>query len=154
MEINKITKESFSVIGKEGSTTEGNEFIGKLWNETTTKKNEIISFAKKDENGNLIGFWGAMSDFSHSFKPWEENFSKGLYLAGIEVIDEAQPPEGWVKWTIPSYEYIYVKSEGGNTFSEVIKYLNENNIQLVGAVHEFNNPKEEQMYLYFPIRKF
>ncbi len=153
MEIKKITKKSFSVIGKEGSTIEGNGFIRKLWNETTTKKDEIISFAKKDKNGNLIGFWGAMSDFSHSFKPWEENFSKGLYLAGIEVVDEAQPPEGWVKWTVPSYEYICVKSEGDNMFSEVIKYLNENNIQLVGAVHEFNNPKEEQMYLYFPVRK-
>ncbi|WP_394854992.1 hypothetical protein [Clostridium lamae] len=33
MEINKCIKESFSVIGKEGSTNEGNGFIQRLWQE-------------------------------------------------------------------------------------------------------------------------
>lgn len=51
---------------------------------------------------------------------WEDNFSKGLYLAGVEVIDDANPPKGWVKWTIPSYEYMFTKMENKNTFSEVI----------------------------------
>lgn len=60
MEIKKCIKEVFSVIGKEGSTNEA---------------------------GNIGGIWGAMSDFSHSFKPWEENYS-------------------------PGYEYLYVKWTG------------------------------------------
>lgn len=37
---------------------------------------------KKDDNGNICGIWGVMSDFSRSFQPWENGFAKGLYLAG------------------------------------------------------------------------
>lgn len=40
---------------------------------------------------------------------WEEDYSKGVYLAGVEVVDEAVAPEGWVKWRIPGYEYLCVK---------------------------------------------
>ena len=153
MEINKCTKEAFSVIGKEGSTKSGDGFIQKLWDDANSHFNEIASLAKKDNNDNILGIWGAMSDFSRSFNPWEDNFSKGLYLAGVEVIDDAQPPQDWVKWTIPSFEYIYVKNEGSNTFPNVIKYLSENNIELIGAVHDFNNPQTGQGYMFFPIRK-
>ena len=28
----------------------------------------------------------------------------GLYLAGVECIDNAEAPDGWIKWTIPSYD--------------------------------------------------
>ena len=153
MEIKKCIKESFSVIGKEGSTKEGTGFINKLWDDANAHFSEIASLAKKDENGNILGIWGAMSDFSRSFNHWEDNFAKGLYLAGVEVTDDARPPQGWVKWTIPSYEYIYVKKESQNTFAEVIKYLGENKIQLAGAVHDFNCPEDGQGYMFFPIRR-
>lgn len=153
MEIQKCTKESFSVIGKEGSTIDGNGFIQKLWEDANSHFDEVSELTKKDEEGNLLGLWGVMSDLSHSFKPWEDNFSKGLYLAGVEVTDDAQAPKGWVKWTIPSYEYIYVKNEDSKTFADVIAYLNDNDIQLVGAVHDFNCPKTGQGYMFFPIRK-
>lgn len=153
MEVQRCTKECFSVIGKEGSTNDGNEFIEKLWADANSHFNEVADFAKKDEKGNLLGIWGAMSDLSHSFKPWEDNFTKGLYLAGVEVIDDAEAPKGWVKWTIPSYEYIYVKKENADTFADVIRYLRDNNMQLVGAVHDFNCPETGQGYMFFPIRK-
>jgi len=153
MEIKKCIKESFSVIGKEGSSKNGNGFIQKLWEDANSHFNEIASLGKKDNNGNLLGIWGAMSDFSRSFNTWEDNFTSGLYLAGIEVIDDAQPTQGWVKWTIPSYEYVYVKNENQATFVDVIKYLNENNIQLAGAVHDYNCPEDGQGYMFFPIRR-
>jgi predicted transcriptional regulator YdeE len=153
MEIQRCMKESFSILGKEGSTNDGNEFIQKLWADATSHFNEVAEFTKKDEKGNLIGIWGAMSDLSHSFNPWEDNFTKGLYLAGVEVTDDAQAPKGWVKWTIPSYEYIYVKNESPTTFPDVIKYLKENDIQLIGAVHDFNCPETGQGYMFFPIHK-
>lgn len=148
----KCIKESFSVIGKEGSTSDGDGFIQKLWDEANSNFAEVASLAKKDEKGNLLGIWGAMSDLSRSFKPWEDNFTKGLYLAGIEVIDEAQAPEGWVKWTVPSYEYIYTKTESQDTFNKVLNFLRENNIKLVGAVHDYNCPEDGQGYILFPIR--
>jgi len=153
MEIQTCIKESFSVIGKEGSTSDGKDFIQRLWDSANSHFNEVAELAKKDEKGNLIGIWGVMSDLSHSFKPWEDNFTKGLYLAGIEVTDDAESPQGWVKWTVPSYEYIYVKNESSSTFEDVIKYLKGKSIMLAGAVHDFNCPQTGQGYIFFPIRR-
>ena len=152
MKIEKCIKETFVVIGKEGSTLDGNDFIQKLWADANAHFNEVQQLAKKDENGNIVGIWGAMSDFSRSFKPWEDNFSKGLYLAGVECNDNAEVPEGWKKWVIPSYEYIYVECENANIFPQVINYMNENNIALVGAVHDFTCPETGRNYMFFPIK--
>ena len=153
MNINKCVKESFVVIGKEGSTNEGEGFIQKLWEDANGHFGEVERLAKKDEQGNLLGIWGAMSDLSHSFLPWEDNFSKGLYLAGVECVDTAQAPAGWTKWVIPGYEYIYVENEGDNVFVKVIQYLQENDIELVGAVHDFTCPETGKGYMFFPIKK-
>lgn len=153
MKINKCSKESFVVIGKEGSTNDGAGFIQNLWADANGHFEEVAHLAKKDDNGNLAGVWGAMSDFSRSFLPWEDGFSKGLYLAGVECVDGAEAPEGWTKWIIPGYEYIYVENEGGDTFSQMIQYLQDNGMTLVGAVQEFNCPESGKAYLFFPIRK-
>lgn len=156
MEIKKCIKESFSVIGKEGSTNDGENFIAKLWNDANSHFSEVEHLAKKDSNKNLVGIWGLMSDFSRSFKPWEENFTKGLYLAGVEVIDDAVPPANWVKWTIPSYEYLYTKVEKDmmETISYVLDYINKNNLNLIGAIQDYTCPCENgQPYVFFPIKK-
>lgn len=153
MEINKCTKESFVVIGKEGSTNDGAGFIQKLWKDANSHFSEVVELAKKDDNGNIVGIWGAMSDMSHSFLPWEDGFTKGLYLAGVECVEEVEAPAGWTKWVIPGYEYIYVENDGGDTFPKVIQYLQENNISLAGAVHDFNCPETGKGYMFFPIHK-
>ncbi len=152
MKIERCEKTSFVVIGKEGSTADGADFIQRLWNDANSHFEEIRHLAKTDEDGNLAGIWGAMSDFSRSFSPWED-FSRGLYLAGAECRDEAEAPNGWTKWVIPGYEYIYAECEDGDTFSEVLKYLKENNIPLAGAVHDFTCPQTGKNYMFFPIRK-
>ena len=153
MKIERVIKESLVVIGKEGSTLEGVGFIQRLWDEVNAHFNEVQLLAKRDEKGNLVGIWGAMSDFSRSFHPWEDNFSKGLYLAGVECIDEAEAPSGWTKWIIPGYEYLQVECDNDNVFPGVINYLTTNNIKLVGAIHDFTNPINEKYYMLFPIRK-
>ena len=89
-----IIKKAFVVIGKEGSTLDGEGFIQKLWDDANGHFDEVAHLAKRDENGNLVGIWGAMSDLSHSFQPWEDGFSKGLYLAGVECVDNAEAPDG------------------------------------------------------------
>ncbi len=152
MKIEKHTKDSFVVIGKEGTTSDGQGFIQKLWSDANSHFNEVQPLAKKDENGNLIGFWGAMSDCSRSFKPWENNFSKGLYLAGVECVDNAVAPVGWTKWVIPGYEYLCAEVESENTFSDVLDFMNKNSIVLVGAVHDFTCPMNGKNYMFFPIR--
>lgn len=110
MEINKCIKESFVVIGKEGSTNDGDGFVQKLWEDANNHFGEVEHLAKKDDNGNIVGVWGAMSDFLHSFLTWENGFSKGLYLAGVECMNGVEAPESWTKWIIPGYEYIYVEN--------------------------------------------
>lgn len=153
MKIEKCIKSSFSVIGKEGSTSDGQGFIQKLWEDANSHFSEVQPLAKKDENGNLVGIWGAMSDFTHSFQPWEDNFTKGLYLAGVECMDDAVAPDGWTKWTIPGYEYLCVAVESESTFADTLNYMTANGIFLVGAVHDFTCPSSGKNYMFFPIRK-
>ena len=153
MKIEIRTKASFSVIGKEGATLDGQGFIQKLWEDANSHFGEVQPLAKKDEKGTLVGVWGAMSDNTRSFKPWEDNFSKGLYLAGVECVDDAQAPEGWTKWTIPGYEYLCAEVESERTFSDVMEYMNANSIPLAGAVHDFTCPSSGKNYMFFPIRR-
>lgn len=151
MNMEKCMKEAFAVIGKEGSTNDGPGFVQNLWTDANTHFAEVAQLAKKDENGNLVGIWGAMTDFSRSFLPWEDGFSRGLYLAGVECVDDAQAPEGWVKWNVPGFEYLRVECDHDGVFPEMIDYLRENGISLAGAVHDFTCPQTGKNYMYFPI---
>ena len=54
MKINRCKKESFIVIGKEGATTDGADFIQKLWDDANSHFREVQHLAKKDENGNIF----------------------------------------------------------------------------------------------------
>lgn len=153
MKIKKCIKESFSVIGKEGSSEGGSGFVQGLWEDANAHFAEIAHLAKKDETGNLVGIWGTMTDFSRTFQPWEDGFSKGLYLAGIECADDAEPPEGWTKWVIPAFEYLRVVCDHDGVFPEMIAYLQERGMTLAGAVHDFTCPQSGTNYMYFPIRR-
>ncbi len=148
----KVIKKAFVVIGKEGSTLDGEGFIQKLWDDANGHFSEVAHLEKKDANGNIVGVWGAMSDISHSLKPWEDDFSKGLYLAGVECVDNAEAPDGWTKWIIPSYEYIVVENRTG-VFQDTLQQMNKEGISLVGAVHDYTDPATGKGYMYFPIRE-
>lgn len=153
MDIKKCQKESFVVIGKEGSTLDGQGFIQRLWKESTEHFSEISDLVKKDAQGNYAGFWGTMSNLGRTFAPWEDNFTKGLYLAGAECKNDAEAPKGWTKWVIPSYEYLYVESNGLDTFPKMIQYLKDNNLSLAGAAHDFTCPQTGKNYMFFPIKR-
>ena len=153
MKIEKCMKEGFCVIGKEGSTNDGAGFVQALWQDANGHFDQVAPLAKKDEQGNLAGIWGAMSDLSRRFLPWEDGFSRGLYLAGVECDAEADAPEGWVKWTVPGFEYLRVEADEPDLFPKMIAYLQENNLPLAGAVHDFTCPVTGKNYMYFPIRK-
>ncbi|MBR5405771.1 MAG: GyrI-like domain-containing protein [Oscillospiraceae bacterium] len=152
MKVERTKKASFTVIGREGSTAEGAGFVQRLWQEANAHFEEIAGLVRRDAAGNPAGFWGAMSDLTRSFLPWE-NFETGLYLAGAECRDDAEPPEGWVKWVIPAYEYLYTEQESDRTFPEMLQYLKAHQLSLAGAVHDFTDPCTGKNYLYFPIRK-
>ena len=87
-----ISKDAFWVIGKAGTTLDGPDFVARLWQDANGRFSEVGQLAKRDKDGNLSGIWGIMTDFSFDFLPWEDHFSKGRYLAGVEVEADAQPP--------------------------------------------------------------
>lgn len=151
MSAERIVKERFTVIGREGSTAEGDGFIGKLWDEANARFAEIEHLCKRDASGAFAGFWGAMSDFSRKFKPWE-GFANGLYLAGAECVDGAEPPEGWTKWTVPGYVYLrFARDE--YSFSQAAAHVKEKGHAFAGAAHDFIDPATGRGYICIPIRK-
>ena len=151
MAVLRILKPRFTVIGIEGSTDDGDGFIEKLWSEANARFSEIEALCKRDSDGAFAGFWGAMTDFTRSFKPWED-FSKGLYLAGAECVDEAVPPRGWTKWTVPSFEYLCFDREEFS-FSQAMEHVKENGFSMAGAVHDFTDPRTGKGYIYVPIKR-
>lgn len=153
MAFERCVKESFSVIGKEGSTDQGEGFIACLWDSANAHYAEVAPLAKKDGQGNPVGFWGAMSDFSRGFMPWEDGFSRGLYLAGVEVLDGTQAPEGWTLWTIPAQEYLYAEAAGPETFHAGLEELKAKGLTLSGAVQDFTCPETGKNYMFFPIKR-
>ena len=155
MKIEIFTKNRFAVIGKMGSTESGEGFIAALWKDANLHFHEVEPLARRDENGSLVGCWGAMSDRGMRFLPWEKDFREGLYLAGIESRDDAEAPAGWVKWIIPGFRYLRIEVQEGNrdTFTKGLSYLAENRYPLVGAVQELTDPKTGVSYLCFPIER-
>ncbi len=150
MTFERCIKSAFTIIGREGSTCDGPGFIQKLWAEANAHFEEIAPLVKRDASGTPVGFWGAMTDFSRSFQPWEKGFSEGLYLAGAECIDDLEAPEGRTKWIVPGFEYLKVENAD---FGAVLTYMEKNNLSLAGAVHDFTDPATGKSYMLFPIRK-
>ena len=149
----RIIKPAFAVIGLEGSTEDGLGFIPALWEKANARFGEVAPLAKTNPDGSLVGVWGAMTDMSRSFRPWEDSFTRGLYLAGVEVRDDAQPPEGWTRWDIPGYEYIRVESGAADVFPRTLDWIAAEGLTLAGAVHDFTDPASGANYMLFPIRK-
>lgn len=152
-----IIKERFSVIGKKGQgrSDSGFQWIPSLWKEANEHFAEIGDLAKGDNGGKIVGIWGAMSDIDERFERWRE---EGKYLAGCEVSDDAAPPSGWSKWTIPGYKYAVIKctqESYGEAFNYMLnEYMPQNQYNIVGAVHEYY-PQDGSgnICLYFPIER-
>lgn len=70
------------MVGKEGSADDGEGMIQRLWNEANSHFAEIEHLAKRDEAGNIVGIWGAMSDFPILFNPGRKIIPRELTLQG------------------------------------------------------------------------
>ena len=150
MEYQIVRKEAFAVIGKEGSTREGEGFIARLWQQANKSFPQVEGLAKRGADGSFAGFWGLMSDESRRFQPWEDGFTRGLYLAGVEAKDSAEAPAGWTKWTAPAREYL-VADPGPEAFRQALEYIRARGWSLAGAVYDFTDPATGGNRQYFPI---
>ena len=90
-----------AIIGKEGLCTKEKNVVQDLWQQANSNFSDIAVLGMKNADGSYVGFWGAMSDETMSFLPWTDDFSRGLYLAGVEVYEDTPVPDGWVKWVMP-----------------------------------------------------
>ena len=156
MEIVSCELPPFSVLGIEGRAESGNNPASALWEEANARFGEIEALALRDKNGAPVGVWGAMSDLSRQFLPWTDGFSRGLYLAGVQVPPEALPPEGWTKWTLPAFACLRVKGAGdyAAAFQAGLDELERRGLHLIGAVQECQRPAQGgQLYLFFPFKQ-
>ena len=115
-----------TIIGKEGLCTKEKNVVQDLWQQANSNFSEIANLGMKNADGSFVGFWGAMSDETMSFMPWTDDFSRGLYLAGIEVYEDTPAPDGWVKWVLPARKYLVTEvtpESYGETFRNVIDCL-------------------------------
>ena len=144
-----------AIIGKEGLCTKEKNVVQDLWQQANSNFSDIADLGMKNADGSFVGFWGAMSDETMTFMPWTDDFSRGLYLAGIEVYEDTPVPEGWIKWIMPARKYIVtdVAPESyGETFRNVIySLIPELGRKLAGAVCDFTEPATGQNKLFFPI---
>jgi len=157
MDYEKKTLSSFCVLGHETSSVDGNGFVKKAWQLSNDDFSVVASLAKKESDGTIKGYWGLMSDFSRSFKPWGNNFKEGLYLAGVEVDPDSVAPPGWTKWIAPARTYLVIKVNPENyesSFKQMVYFrLAYEGYKLVGAAFDYTDNKTQQNYLYFPVEE-
>ena len=140
----------FSVVGFEGSTAAGDNLVPQLWDQAEKRLGDVFPSLKKRSIFPI--YWGLMSDFSRSFKPWENNYSQGLYLAGFELEDTRLiPPEGWVKWDVPAQTYLALRLEGDyrSVLEKGLALIESHGYVLSGAL--FDHGENGEMWLYFPV---
>ena len=144
-----------AIIGKEGLCTKEKNTAQDLWRQANSDFREIADLGMKNADGSFVGFWGAMSDETLSFLPWTDDFSRGLYLVGVEVYEDTPVPDGWVKWVMPARKYLVTEVHPENyreLFEYVIKSLiPELGLRLAGAVCDFTEPSTGQNKLFFPV---
>ncbi len=116
MRLETWKKDAFAVIGREGSTSDGPGFIQKLWADANAHFSEVRALAKRDEAGRPVGFWGSHVRLFPLFRAWEDNFSKGLYLAGVECEDGAQAPRGGPSGPSPAMSISASRRRGNPPF--------------------------------------
>ena len=146
-----------TIIGKEGFCTKEKNVVQDLWQQANLHFGEVADIGMKNADGSYVGFWGAMSDETMSFMPWTDGFSRGLYLAGIEVYEDTEVPAGWVKWILPARKYLVTEVDPNSyaeTFRSVIDDLiPELGMKLAGAVCDFTEPATGQNKLFFPVEE-
>ena len=144
-----------TIIGREGFCTKEKNAVRDLWEQARMHFREVADIGMKNADGSYVGFWGAMSDETRSFLPWTDGFSRGLYLAGIEVYEDTAAPAGWVKWVMPARKYFVTEVDPDSyeeTFRKVIYHLlPELGMKLAGAVCDFTEPATGQNKLFFPV---
>ena len=104
--VNRVDLPTLFVIGKEGRglAEEGASWVPLLWDQVNVHFEELTEVLN-DQEINELHLWGLMSDGQDWLAPWQE---EGRYLAGVQVPETIEAPEGWVRWELPPISYMTV----------------------------------------------
>lgn len=146
-----------AVIGIEGFCTKNTNVVSELWKTSNVNFSDVAQLGMKEKDGSYVGFWGLMSDVTRNYLPWDNDYSTGYYLAGIEVYNDTPVPDGWTKWILPRRTYLVIEIEN-NKYQETLWYGIKEEIpklgyKLSGAVCDYTKPKTGKNSLFFPISK-
>lgn len=144
---------AFVVIGLEGSTEMGEGFVQRLWTEANRRFPEVAPLARRNPDGSPEGIWGAMTDMARQFLPWEDGFTRGLYLAGVSCREDAAAPAGWTRWEVPGFEYLRIRSDSPDAFGRGLAEMARLGLPLAGAVQDYTDPASGVSYMCFPVRR-
>ncbi len=150
MKIETIVKPAVTLIGKVAFIPSDSS-VKDLWNDANCHFDEVFGIAKKNQKGKLVGVWGAMSDKAMNYLPWENNFSEGYFLAGVECEPEVAVPQGWTQWTLPGFRYLCAKVEGNYqiVMQQVLSvYMVQHQLKLVGQGRCPYVPRYDQFYRF------
>ena len=86
MRIEKYTKNAFVVIGKEGSTLEGQGFIQKLWSDANSHFSEVQPLAKKTKMAIWLVFGAQCPIFPVYTNRGKITSAKGYTLPALNVL--------------------------------------------------------------------
>ena len=157
MNIKIVELPEIAIIGKEGFCTEESNIVQDLWKQANEHFDEVVELGMKEKDGSFVGFWGAMSDETMSFLPWTNYFTRGYYLAGIEVDKDMEAPEGWKKWIMPARKYLVTEvmvEHYMETFKDVIEnQIPLRNMRLSGAACDYTEPSTGKNFLFFPVEE-
>lgn len=152
-----MTLKETAVIGIEGQgpSGPGAAWIGALWQQAKERFGEVRGMAMPGENGAPRMLWGAMQAPDGTFRPWGSE--GGRYLAGFEARTDAEPPQGWARWTLPAGRYLAVpctQADYGEVFSRTLREeMPALGLRLAGAVQERYDLAEGKgaITLLFPV---
>ena len=155
MSMMPITRESFSVIGRQGQGPSrfGQTWIRPLWRDLHGEFDAIAHLVKRGPDGGIAGTWGLMSGASVYLAPWGE---EGRYLAGCETNPGVSPPRGWALWHVPAQTYFVAACRRGQyqqTYERVVgELLAGGRYNLSGAAHErYPADRPDEIELYIPV---
>lgn len=157
MEVSVLARPGFRLVGIEGvgPTDSGPNWIPSLWEEANRRFPEVRDIIVPGTA------WGFMSDVDEFLGAWSTD-GQGKYLAGWELIEGKNAPEGWSVWEIPEKTYAIVKctyDRYEDAYAHVVKeFLPSSSYEMTGAQHEvyppeFKDISADEFYLYFIVEE-
>jgi AraC family transcriptional regulator len=156
MEPTIVWKDSFTIVGLEGHTSQANNRIPALWQAFVQREREVADPVPGNRCYGVCEY--------KDFRTMDEN-TEWTETVGLEAYGKKPLPKGMVKKTVPSMRYAVFSHKGsldtlGETYDYIYKtYLPKSGLALAQADdfeyydQRFNpgDPAHSEMFIYIPL---